>query len=379
MHTVHRKPILFTLGTRPEAIKMAPVIRAFQADPAFDTRLCVTAQHRELLDPFLEFFRLRPDFDLDLMVPGQSLAALTARVVAACEKVFEQLQPALVFVQGDTTSAFAAALTASLCKIPVAHVEAGLRSRRRDSPFPEEINRVLIGHVGSLHFAPGEVAAENLRREGITRGVHVVGNPVVDALQLTLRTLAQAGDTPFSKKFPQIGAGRRLLLVTLHRRENFGAPLQEVCTALRRLAEARRDVDILCPVHPNPHVQSVVHRSLAGIENIHLLEPLSYPDFIWLLARATLVLSDSGGVLEEAATLGLPVLVAREVTERVEALATGARLVGTNAQRIFAEANDVLQAAPDAPDPTRPLLRTFGDGQTAAAILRLTREHLAVG
>ena len=380
MDTASRKSVLFTFGTRPEAIKMAPVVRAFQADPTFETRLCVTAQHRELLDPFLEFFDLQPDFDLNLMVPGQSLAALTSRAVAACEPVFERLRPGLVFVQGDTTSALAAALAASLCKIPVAHVEAGLRSHRKDAPFPEEINRVLIGHLGSLHFAPGEIARENLRREGITEGVHVVGNPVVDALQLTLRKLQGDGEATFLKKFPAAGQGRKLLLVTLHRRESFGRPLEDICAAVRRLAETHRDVEIVYPVHPNPNVRDLVRRTLTGAENIHLLEPLAYPDFIGLLARATLVLSDSGGVLEEAETLGLPVLVTREVTERVEALTAGnALLVGSDADRIFAEAARLLAAASGPPDPNRPLRSTFGDGTTARAILRIVREHFAAG
>ena len=380
MDTASRKTVLFTFGTRPEAIKMAPVIRVFQADPAFETRLCVTAQHRELLDPFLEYFDLQPDFDLNLMVPGQSLAALTSRAVAACEPVFERLRPDLVFVQGDTTSALAAALAASLCKIPVAHVEAGLRSHRKDSPFPEEINRVMIGHLSSLHFAPGEIARENLRREGITQGVHVVGNPVVDALQLTLRKLAESGEAGFLKKFPVTGQGRKLLLVTLHRRESFGRPLENICAAVRRLAATHRDVEIFYPVHPNPNVRDLVCRSLAETKNIHLLEPLSYPEFIGLLARATLVLSDSGGVLEEAETLGLPVLVTREVTERSEALTSGnARLVGSDEDRIFTEATRLLAALPGPPDPHRPLRVTFGDGHTARSILGIVREHFAAG
>lgn len=378
-----RTPLVtFVLGTRPEAIKLAPVIRAFAAEPTLETKVCVTAQHRELLDRCLEFFRLRSDVDLDLMVPDQPLPALTAKTVAGCAAAFEQSRPDLVCVQGDTTSAFAAALAASLCKIPVAHVEAGLRSHRRCSPFPEENNRVLISHLAELHFAPGQIAAENLRREGVTEGVHVVGNTVVDALGLVLRTIADDGDAPYRKRFPEAASSEhKTLLVTLHRRENFGRPLANVCGAVRRLAETCPELRVLFPVHPNPRVRDVVYKHLSGTENVRLLEPLSYPDFVWLLSCATLVLSDSGGVLEEAETLGRPVLIAREVTERTEALDAGnARLVGSDPACIVAEARRLLDAAAPASGPVgpvRPWRHTFGDGQASARILRLTREHLA--
>ena len=377
MASFEKKSILFTLGTRPEAIKLAPVIRAFRADPAFATYLCVTAQHRELLAGVLDFFGLRPDVDLDVMRPGQSLATMTSRIVAACEEVFASLQPDLMFVQGDTTSAFAAAVAASQCKIPVAHVEAGLRSHRRSSPYPEEINRVVIGHLAELHFAPGKAAVENLRREGITQGVHAVGNSVVDALQLALDTLAEKREQPLFAQTLGLESGRKLVLVTLHRRESFGRPLEDICAAIRALAERCADVEIICPVHLNPNVRQTVHRTLSGLGNVHLLEPLGYADFVALLCRASLIISDSGGVLEEAETLGLPVLVAREVTERVEALASGnARLVGSDKRLIFAAATALLSAAP-AVSTTPTLRHTFGDGQASTRILRLTREHFS--
>jgi UDP-N-acetylglucosamine 2-epimerase (non-hydrolysing) len=380
MSNREKKTVLFAFGTRPEAIKLAPVIRAFQADEAFDARVCVTAQHRELLDQFLDFFRLEPEFDLDLMSPDQSLPGLASKAIAACADVFERLRPDLIFVQGDTTSAFSAALAASLCKIPVAHIEAGLRSHQKYSPFPEEINRVLIGHLSSLHFAPGAAAAENLRREGITQGVHVVGNPIVDALKLALRTLSDGGDDPFLRKFPHAVRGRKVVLVTLHRRESFGRPLADICGAVRDIAADCSQAEIFYPVHPNPRVRVMVYEMLSDIENIHLLDPLSYGDFVWLLSRAALVISDSGGVLEEAETLGLPVLVAREVTERVEALAAGnARLVGSDPVRIFTEAKALLDAAPNAADPHRTLRHTFGDGQASARIVQATRDYLSVG
>ena len=373
-----RKSILFIIGTRPEAIKLAPVIRAFQNDAGFVTRLCVTAQHREMLDQFLEFFGLRPDFDLNLMSPGQTLPALTSRIVAACADVFERLRPDLVFVQGDTISASAAAWSACLCGVPVAHVEAGLRSHRKDSPFPEEINRLMIGQLAVLHFAPGPVAAGNLRREGITHGVHEVGNPIVDALKMALHTIAEMGDASFLKKFPAAGTKRKILLVTLHRRESFGQPLENICAAVRRLAESVGELEVFFPVHPNPQVAPLVQRVLGGIENVRLLEPLSHADFVWLLSRTSVVISDSGGVLEEAETLGLPVLVAREVTERVEALDGGnMRLVGSDPERIYRDARELLAATSRHTGFRQELRHTFGDGNTAAHILRLTREHLA--
>ena len=377
MESAEKKSIMFTLGTRPEAIKLAPVIRAFQADPAFQTYLCVTAQHRELLDGVLAFFELRPDVDLGLMRPGQSLATLTSRIVVACEEVFASFRPDLMFVQGDTTTAFAAAVAASQCQIPVAHVEAGLRSHRKRSPFPEEINRVMIGHLAELHFAPGKTAVENLRREGITHGVHLVGNPVVDALQLARSTLAQRHEPARAIRQLGLDPARKIVLVTLHRRESFGQPLEDTCAAIRAVAERCTDAEILCPVHLNPNVHGTIHRTLSGLKNVHLLEPLDYADFVALLCRASLIISDSGGVLEEAETLGLPVLVTREVTERVEALAGGnVRLVGSDKHQIFTEAMALLGAAP-AVNTTPTLRRTFGDGHASTRILRFTREYFS--
>ena len=372
MRTVDQHSILFVFGTRPESIKLMPVIRSFRADDAFQTYICATGQHRELVDGFLESFDLRPDFDLNVMTPGQSLTATTAKIITACEEVLDRLRPALVVVQGDTTSALAGAIAASQRGVSVAHVEAGLRSHRKSSPFPEELNRTLIGHIAELHFAPGEQAAANLRGEGITRGVHVVGNTVVDALKVALDALAKNGKVA--------NAGKKKLVATLHRRESFGTPLRNVCAALRRITAAYDDVEIFCPVHLNPEAQRTICEILEGGRNIHLLAPLSYLEFIELLSDATLVISDSGGVLEEAETLGLPVLVAREVTERVEALSGGrAVLVGTDADTIFAEAASRLDAPAASFDTVRPLRRTFGDGQAAARILRIVRRHLAVG
>ncbi len=379
MQTVQRRSLLFVLGTRPEAIKLLPVIRAFRAEARFDTRVCVTGQHRELVDPFLTSFDVRPDYDLDVMLPDQSLAAMTARIIASCERVMEQLRPELVFVQGDTTSAFAAAVAASQCGFPVAHVEAGLRTHRKSSPFPEELNRTIIGHIARLHFAPSKQAVSNLRREGITQGVHVVGNTIVDALQAVLKTVARSSPFPDKERFAAEPTHRKLV-VTLHRRESFGEPLANVCDALRRIVDAYGHTEIFFPVHPNPTVQRTIRERLEGVRNIHLLAPLSYVEFVRLLSDASLIISDSGGVLEEAETLGLPVLVAREVTERVEAISDGnALLVGTDADAIFAAAATFLGSPPAPVCLDQPLRRTFGDGRATARILRITREYLLGG
>ena len=372
---ITKKIVLFVFGTRPEAIKLAPLIRVCQQDPEIQTRVCVTAQHRELLDQFLTFFQIEPDADLNLMLPEQSLPELTARIIKACAEVFSRLRPALVVVQGDTTSAVAAAFSASLCGLPVAHVEAGLRSHRRNAPFPEEINRGLISRLAELHFAHSQSASDNLRRENIVEGVHVVGNTGIDTLKKTL-CLLEAEDNPYSSRFPGIHSGRRFVLVTMHRRENVGRPLADICQGLRRIA-IECGVDLYFPVHPNPRIRDIVYKILFGVENVHLLDPLTYPEFIWLLSKAALVVSDSGGVLEEAETLGIPVLVAREVTERTEALASSqVKLVGSDAGCLLAAAR-LLLISPHPSLPSNLLNTTFGDGHTSEKILEITRSFLA--
>lgn len=371
-----KKRVLFVFGTRPEAIKLAPLIRAFQSDQTLETKVCVTAQHRELLDQFLTFFEITPEADLDLMFPDQPLPALAARAIESCAEVFARSKPDLVVVQGDTTSAFAAAFSAGLCKIPVAHVEAGLRSYRKDAPFPEEINRVLISRLADLHFAHTAQAGENLRRENIVEGLHVVGNTGVDALHEALRLIA-ADEAAYARKFSQIDPTRPTVLVTLHRRENLGRPSADIFGALQRIA-AECDVNLLYPVHPNPRVRDLAYKVLSAVTNIHLLEPLAYADFIWMLSRAALVITDSGGVLEEAETLGVPALVTREVTERTEAVASGsAVLVGSDPERIFAEVRSALARA-TRPSPSRALRTTFGDGLASERILQITKQYLGV-
>lgn len=382
MQNVSKKTLLFVCGTRPEIIKLAPVIHAAETDAALRAELCLTGQHRQLAKQFLSFFGLRPCADLDLMNENQTLAELTSQSISRCSAVFQNIRPDLVVVQGDTATALAAALAASLHQIPVAHVEAGLRSYCRQSPFPEETNRVLISHVARLHFAPTPAARDNLYREGVREGVYVVGNTVVDALQLGLRALARTG-CPAGLAGLDRDSRRPLVLVTLHRRESWGQPLQTVCRVLAETAHDYPSVDFVYPVHPNPLVRNPARQLLTGLANVRLLEPLEYQEFLWLLARSALVLTDSGGVVEEAATLGVPTLVARQETERSEAVKAGtAILVGTDQPCINAALRSRLDAAlragsfpPRDGQSARPV---FGDGHASARILRLAKRHLGL-
>jgi len=375
-----QKKILFLFGTRPEALKLAPVIRAFQDEIKLEVRICVTAQHRELLDQALLSFRIKSDFDLNLMLPDQSLPGLISRIVAAAGEVLDRERPDLVIVQGDTASALGGALAASLCKIPIAHVEAGLRSFRRGSPFPEEINRVLISRLADLHFAPSESAAENLRREGITGGIFVVGNPIVDSLKNVLRDLKGREDEPRRAELQAWAGGRRIVLLTLHRRESFGDAMTNICRAIREIAMGAEDMEFFFPVHPNGRVRDTIREQLSDIKNVRLLDPLAYEDFVWLLSRATLVISDSGGVLEEAVTMGVPILVVREITERVDAIRAGhAQIAGVSVAQIVAEARTLLQTLTNSNPLRRTLRETFGDGKTSARIVMRTKEFLCGG
>jgi UDP-N-acetylglucosamine 2-epimerase (non-hydrolysing) len=372
-----KKSVMFVFGTRPEAIKLAPVIKKFEEEGSLDVHVCVTAQHREMMDQFLAFFDITPDSDLDLMTPNQSLAALTAKVISGAAEVYQRFAPDMVFVQGDTSSAFAAAMAASLNKIPVAHVEAGLRSHQRHSPFPEETNRVLIGHIADLHFAHTDAAATNLKNEGVTKEVHVVGNTVVDALKLGLRTIDMTGDEASPAALAGIDLGKNIALITLHRRESIGAPMLQTCLAIRQIAEAHPDVELVYPVHLNPRVREVVYESLSGLANVHLLDPLAYPDFLLILSKASLVITDSGGVVEEASTLGIPILVAREFTERAEAVTAGlAKMVGSDTDSIVRGAREILQGA--AQQRTESMNNVFGDGNASERIVAITKCFLKV-
>jgi UDP-N-acetylglucosamine 2-epimerase len=367
--------VLSVFGTRPEAVKMAPVVRELAARPGVRSVVCVTAQHREMLDQVLDTFAIRPDYDLGLMRERQDLAQLAAGALTALSPVLDEVRPDAVLVQGDTTTALAAALAAFYRRVPVGHVEAGLRTGDRYSPFPEEINRRVVGVVATWHFAPTERAARALRAEGVDPGdIFVTGNTVVDALLAVVRERPEAAPA-----IPGLNGRERLVLVTAHRRENFGAPLEGICAALRTLVERHEDLRIVYPVHLNPAVQEPVRRLLADHPRIALLPPLDYAPFAHLIRRADLILTDSGGIQEEAPAFGTPVLVLRRDTERPEAIEAGtARLVGTDPAAIVAEAGRLL----DDPAAYAAMARAgnpFGDGTAARRIVDILLERLGVG
>jgi len=370
-HPEGRVRILTVLGTRPEAIKLAPVIHALQGEPRAEVHVCSTGQHREMLDQALELFAIRPDYDLQVMGHDQSPAQVGAALLARLEPVLAHEQPHWVLVQGDTTTAALAALAGYWQRARVAHVEAGLRSADKWQPFPEEINRRLISVVADLHFAPTPLARANLLREGVPADqVLVTGNPVIDAL----RWVAARPWEPSSLGLPPEALGRpeqKLILVTAHRRENLGQPLEGVCLALRDLAARHGEqVHIVYPVHLNPNVWGPVHRLLSGLPNVALTPPLAYLPLVQIMKRAWLVLTDSGGIQEEAPGLGKPVLVLREVTERPEAVEAGtARLVGTDRRRIVEEVERLLDDAQAYQRMAR-AVNPFGDGRAAGRIAR---------
>lgn len=337
------KKILFVYGTRPEAIKMAPLIKRFQSSNKFNSKICVTAQHRGMMDLVNNFFDITPDFDLDLMKAGQDLFSLTTDIVNHIKPVLEEFEPDLVFVQGDTTSVLAVSIACFYKKIKVAHLEAGLRSGSPLDPFPEEMNRRLTSEIASMHFAPTILASENLKEENIVNHVHVVGNTVVDALMLGLKTIENQGDVEFFDNFKFLDFEKKILLVTFHRRESFGESLLNICSAIRKIAEAHSELQIVFPVHPNPNVKVPVFENLSNISNVFLIEPLEYPKLIWIMNKSYFIVTDSGGIQEEAPTLGKPVLVLRNVTERQEGVDAGvAQLVGTNPALIISAASLLL-------------------------------------
>lgn len=361
--------VLSIFGTRPEAIKMAPVLHALTAAGA-KSRVCVTAQHRGMLDQVLDLFDIVPDVDLNLMRPNQTLEGLTAAVLEGIAGVLEDMKPDMVLVHGDTTTTFAAALAAFYKRIPVGHVEAGLRTGDIYAPFPEEVNRRLTDGIATLYFAPTDGARDNLLKEGRdSQGIFVTGNTVVDALFITRDKLAQDDGLrrDIEDALPYPRSGRRMVLVTGHRRENFGDGFKNICEALAALA-GRDDVDIVYPVHLNPNVQGPVNEILGGTENVHLLAPVDYPSFVHLMSNAHIVITDSGGIQEEAPSLGKPVLVMRDVTERPEAVDAGTvKLVGTDKARILAEATELLDNA-NAYETMSRAHNPYGDGKAAARI-----------
>lgn len=336
---MNKQKILIVFGTRPEAIKMAPVVKEFKKNSDFfETKVCVTAQHREMLDQVLDFFEITPDYDLDIMESNQNLSLLTSGILGGVNKVLEDFKPDFMYVQGDTTTSFAASLSAYYSGVKVCHVEAGLRTFDKWAPFPEEINRQLTGKLADYHFAPTQRAKEHLLSENVDETtILVTGNTVIDALLYSAEKVDSKEQSEFRKLDSLIEPGKRLILVTGHRRENFGEGLNNICNALRRLA-GEEDVQIIYPVHLNPNVQKPVYDLLGEIKNITLIEPLGYESFVWLMKRSYLMITDSGGIQEEAPSLGKPVLVTREKTERPEAIDAGTViLVGTNEERIVQE------------------------------------------
>ncbi|WP_137898072.1 UDP-N-acetylglucosamine 2-epimerase (non-hydrolyzing) [Sphingomonas sp. 2SG] len=378
MTSASRPRILTVFGTRPEAIKLFPVVRALQAAGGIETVTCVTAQHRGLLDQVLAIAGLTPDIDLDLMEPGQSLDRLTARLLTGLGEVIDRVRPDRVVVQGDTATAMVGALAAYYRKIPVAHVEAGLRSGDIYQPWPEEVNRRIVAPIADLHFAPTDTAAAALAREAVTAGVHVTGNTVIDALHWTRGRIAEtpalAADLdPLAARF----AGKRIVLVTTHRRENFGDGMAAIARGIARIA-ARDDVAVIFPMHPNPNVGAVMDEWLGTPDNVARIAPLDYPHFIRALELCDLALTDSGGVQEEAPALGKPVLVMRDTTERPEGVAAGtARLIGTDEDRIVSEVFTLLddKAAYSAMARAH---NPFGDGQASTRIARIIADDFGL-
>ena len=375
--------VLSVIGTRPEAIKMAPLCVALRDDARFDARLCITAQHREMLDQVLDLFRLEADFDLNIMRANQDLTDVMCAILQGLRSVLSDWRPDIVLVHGDTATTLAATLAAYYKQIPVGHIEAGLRTHNLYSPWPEEANRKLVGAIAALNFAPTSVTAGNLISEAVDPStIEVTGNTVIDALLMTVENLKSdpAVLSEMASRFPMIRKDSRLLLVTGHRRESFGGGFERICEALTLIAQKYPDVDIVYPVHLNPNVQEPVNRLLDAIPNIHLIDPQPYLSFVYLMNEATLILTDSGGVQEEAPSLGKPVLVLRDTSERLEAVSAGTViLVGTDVERIVSETDRLLSDS-DAYAAMSASYNPYGDGKACGRIvdrLALYAENLS--
>ncbi len=370
--------VLTVFGTRPEAIKMAPVVKALAAHPDFEAKVCVTAQHRQMLDQVLELFDIQPDFDLNLMKPGQDLSDITSNVLSGMREVYEQWVPDMILVHGDTTTTLGASLSAYYSRVKVGHVEAGLRTFNKYAPWPEEMNRRITGAVADIHFAPTIIARQNLLREDVKDGsIHVIGNTVIDALLDVVQRIRTDAPlrTQLENRLDFLDSSKRLILVTGHRRENFGGGFEKICNALADIA-ARGDVQVVYPVHLNPNVQEPVRRILSGMEDVHLIEPQEYLPFVYLMDRSTFLITDSGGVQEEAPSLGKPVLVMRDATERPEAVEAGTvKLVGTDRDAIVREADRLLEDAAAYETMAR-AHNPYGDGQAAARIRDILQQEI---
>jgi UDP-N-acetylglucosamine 2-epimerase (non-hydrolysing) len=368
--------ILSVFGTRPEAIKMIPVVRALANTPGLEAKVCVTAQHRQMLDQVLNLFEVKPDFDLNLMSLGQNLTDITTGVLKGMHSVFDRWLPDIILVHGDTTTTAATALAAYYRQIKVGHVEAGLRTGNKYSPWPEEMNRIITGAIADIHFAPTQAAKENLLKEGVSsNAIYVTGNTVIDALMNVSKRIKSnlKIHESLSQKFAFLDQSRKLILVTGHRRENFGQGFENICIALKKIAE-REDVEIVYPVHLNPNVQEPVNRILENCQRVHLIEPQEYLPFVYLLNRSYLVITDSGGIQEEAPSLGKPVLVMRDVTERPEAIDAGTvKLVGVESKKIISEAWKLLDDDVEYERMSR-AHNPYGDGKAATRISKILSE-----
>ena len=369
---MHLGKVMVVFGTRPEAIKMAPVIKELKKVKDINTIVCVTAQHREMLDQVLTLFKIKPDYDLDLMKEKQDLFTITAGVLGGMKTILEKEQPDLVLVHGDTTTTFAAALAAFYLRIPVGHVEAGLRTRNKYSPFPEEINRTLTGRLAELHFAPTDTSRDNLLAESTAQfKIWVTGNTVIDALLDTVRD-----DYSFAPELAEIDLHKRILLVTTHRRENWGESMRNIYRALIDLVEEFDDLEVVFPVHKNPVVRDIAYEMLGGREHFHLIEPLDYEPFANLMNASYLILTDSGGMQEEAPSLGKPVLVLRNTTERPEALQAGTvKLVGTDQHKIYQTARTLI-TEPAEYEKMAHAVNPYGDGHASRRIVRVIKDFL---
>lgn len=369
--------ILLCFGTRPEAIKMAPLYHELKKQKTFEVKLCVTAQHREMLDQVLNFFEIVPDYDLDVMLPNQTLNGLSAQILSKMDAVLNDVNPDLVLVHGDTTTSAMVALAAFHKGIKVGHVEAGLRTYNKQSPFPEELNRQLTGRIADYHFAPILKASQNLLNEGVKNtAIVVTGNTVVDALFLTLEKLENGyTNTKIETLKNNINFNKKIILITGHRRESFGKGFENICKAILEIAK-NKEVEMVYPVHLNPNVQDIVFKMLSGIKNIHLIEPLDYPAFIWLMSKSSLIISDSGGIQEEAPSLNIPVLVTRETTERDEGIKAGySFLVGTDKEKIVLKTNELLNSFNGFENKENP----YGDGKASEKIVHFIKNNFKVG
>ena len=371
-----KKKNLIVFGTRPEAIKMAPLVREFLGNDNFDTKVCVTAQHREMLDQVLDFFEIVPDYDLNLMRPNQNLYSLTATIIENMKPVLDEVKPDFVYVHGDTTTSMAVGIAAFYSGAKICHVEAGLRTFDRQYPFPEEFNRQLTGKIADYHFAPTSLSNNNLLAENISQeNILVTGNTVIDALLYGIDKVNSESfkDAEIEKLKTFLDFQKRIILVTGHRRENHGEGLIKICSALKTVAEKNPDVQIIYPVHLNPNVLKPVHKLLSGIENIFLTDPLAYPAFIWLMEKSFLIITDSGGIQEEAPSLGKPVLVTRETTERPEAVEEGTvLLVGTDTKKIISETQKLLEDIAYYNNMSQ-LHNPYGDGKASARIVNFIK------